>query len=47
MLQIVADSSTLYTIDEAKEKNLFINYLQVTIDGVSYREFEDISSRII
>ena len=44
MLQIVSDSSSLYSKTEALKKNLYITPLQVTVDKVTYQEFEELSS---
>lgn len=44
MIHIVSDSSTLYSIKQAKEKGLHIVPLNITIDDISYRDFEDITS---
>ncbi|MGM9988317.1 MAG: DegV family protein [Bacillaceae bacterium] len=44
MIKIVSDSSTLYSMDEAKKKNVDITPLTVTINNKSYRELEDIQT---
>lgn len=44
MIHIISDSSTLYSIQEAKKKGLSIVPLNITIDDISYRDFEDITS---
>ena len=44
MLQIVTDSSTLYSIREGEEKGIAVCPLHVNIDGKSYRDFEDLTS---
>jgi DegV family protein with EDD domain len=44
MLQIVSDSASLYSKTEALKKNLYINPLQVTINKVTYQEFEELST---
>lgn len=44
MIKIVSDSSTLYSIAEAKSKNIDVTPLSVTIDHVTYREFEEINT---
>ncbi|MBM6830641.1 DegV family protein [Faecalicoccus acidiformans] len=44
MLQIVTDSSTLYSIREGEEKGITVCPLHVNIDGKSYRDFEDLTS---
>ncbi len=42
MIKIVSDSSTLYSIDEAKKNNIDITPLSVTINHVTYKEYEEI-----
>lgn len=44
MIRIVADTSTLYSTAQAKEAGFDVSPLSVTIDGKSYREFDEISS---
>ena len=44
MVQIISDSSTLYSIDQAKEIGLITCPLNVSIKGQVYREYEDIDS---
>lgn len=44
MIHIISDSSTLYSIKEAKEKGLSIVCLNITVDSKTYRDFEDITS---
>lgn len=44
MIQIVSDSSTLYSVDQAKAVGLETCPLSVTVASKSYREFEDLSS---
>ncbi|WP_297236561.1 DegV family protein [uncultured Faecalicoccus sp.] len=44
MLQIVTDSSTLYSIKDGAEKGITVCPLNVNIEGQSYRDFEDITS---
>ncbi|MEG1500941.1 MAG: DegV family protein [Clostridiales bacterium] len=44
MIRIVSDSSTLYSIEEARKNNLDIAPLAVTIDGKTYKELEDIQT---
>lgn len=44
MVYIISDSSTLYSISRGKEKGLHIVPLNITIDSISYRDFEDITS---
>ena len=45
MVQIISDSSTLYSIDEAKEIGLVTCPLNVSIKNQTYREYEDIDSK--
>ena len=46
MLHIVSDSSILYNQKDAKEKlGVFTTPLSVTVNGKSYREFEEIDSK--
>ncbi len=42
MIKIVSDSSTLYSIEEAKKNNIDITPLSVTINHVTYKEYEEI-----
>ncbi len=44
MVQIISDSSTLYSIAEAKEIGLISCPLNVSINGNVYREFEEMDS---
>lgn len=44
MIKIVSDSSTLYSIEEAKKNNIDITPLTVTINNVTYKEIEEIST---
>ena len=44
MIRIVADTSTLYSTAQAKEAGFDVSPLSVTINGKSYREFDEISS---
>lgn len=44
MIQIVSDSSTLYSVSQAKEKGLYSVPLSVSINKNSYREFEELTS---
>lgn len=44
MIKIVSDSSTLYSIEEAKKNNIDITPLTVTINNVTYKEFEEINT---
>lgn len=45
MVQILSDSSTLYSVSEGKDVGLVVVPLSVHINNKSYREFEDISSK--
>ena len=44
MVRIVADTSTLYSTQKAREAGFAVSPLSVTIAGRSYREFDDISA---
>lgn len=44
MIKIVSDSSTLYSIEEAKKNNLDITPLSVTINNATYKEYEEIDT---
>ena len=44
MIRIVADTSTLYSTGQAKEAGFDVSPLSVTINGQSYREFDEISA---
>lgn len=44
MIKIVADSSTLYSMEEAKQKNLEIRPLSVTVNNKSYKELEELTT---
>ena len=44
MVRIVSDTSTLYSSAQAQEAGFAVSPLSVTIDGKTYREFDDISS---
>ena len=44
MIRIVADTSTLYSTAQAKEAGFDVSPLSVTINGRSYREFDEISA---
>ena len=44
MVRIVSDTSTLYSTAQAKEADFAVSPLSVTINGRTYREFDDISS---
>lgn len=45
MIRILADTSTLYSTAEGKEKNIIITPLSVSLDNQTYREFDEISSK--
>lgn len=44
MIHIISDSSTLYSVEQGKEKGIFIVPLNITVEDKSYRDFEDITS---
>lgn len=44
MIRIVSDSSTLYSIEGAKKNNIDIAPLSVTINNVTYKEYEEIDT---
>ena len=44
MIRILSDSSTLYSIEEGKERGVDILPLSVTIDNVTYKENEEITT---
>ena len=44
MIRIVADTSTLYSTLQAKEAGFDVSPLSVTINGQTYREFDEISA---
>ena len=44
MIRIVADTSTLYSTAQAREAGFDVSPLSVTINGQSYREFDEISA---
>lgn len=44
MIRIISDSSTLYSVEEAKQNNLDITPLSVTINNKSYKELVDIQT---
>ncbi len=44
MIRIVSDTSTLYSTAQAKEAGFRVAPLSVTINGKSYKEFDEISS---
>ena len=44
MVRIVADTSTMYSTQQAREAGFAVSPLSVTIAGKSYREFDEISA---
>ena len=44
MVRIISDTSTLYSTTQAREAGFAVSPLSVTINGKSYREFDEISS---
>lgn len=44
MVKIVSDSSTLYSIKEGRDNNIDIAPLTVTINGATYKEYEEINT---
>ena len=44
MIRLISDSSTLYSIEEGKALPCDITPLCVTINGKTYREFEEINA---
>ena len=44
MIKIVSDSSTLYSKEEAKKNNLDVRSLSVTIDNISFKELEELTT---
>ena len=45
MVRIIADSACLYSKSEGLERGINITSLQVTIDGKTYSEYEDITAK--
>ena len=45
MVRIVSDTSTLYSTAQAREAGFAVSPLSVTINGQTYREFDEISSQ--
>ena len=43
MVRIVADTSTLYSSEQAKQAGFSVSPLSVTITGESYQEFDEIT----
>ena len=44
MVRIISDTSTLYSTTQAKDAGFAVSPLSVTINGKTYREFDEISS---
>jgi len=44
MVRILSDTSTLYSTSQAKKAGFAVSPLSVTINGETYREFDEISS---
>ena len=44
MIKVVSDSSTLYSINEAKQNHLEVRPLSITINNKSYKELEEITT---
>ena len=44
MLRIITDSSTLYTVEEGKKLQIDVVPLSVTINGQTYREYEELDA---
>ena len=44
MIRILADTSTLYSTSQAREAGFSVSPLSVTINGNTYREFDEISA---
>ena len=44
MIRIIVDSSTMFTKKEGKDMGIYVTPLQVTIDGKTYLEFEEINA---
>ena len=42
MVRIVSDTSTLYSTSQAREAGFAVSPLSVTINGETYREFDEI-----
>lgn len=45
MIRILSDTSTLYSIEEGKKKNVYISPLSVTINNKTYVEYEEIKDK--
>ena len=44
MIRILSDTSTLYSTSQAREAGFSVSPLSVTINGNTYREFDEISA---
>lgn len=44
MVKIVSDSSTLYSVEGAKKNNIDVAPLTVTINNITYKEYEEINT---
>ena len=44
MIRIITDTSTMWTVDEGKKLNIDVVPLSVTINGETYREYEEINA---
>lgn len=44
MIRIISDSSTFYSVKEGKENNVDISPLSVTINKITYKEYEEIDT---
>lgn len=45
MIRIISDSSSLYSVEEGQANGVIIAPLSVTINGQTYREYEDIKTK--
>ena len=45
MIRIIVDSSTMLTVEEGRKMNIDVVPLSVTIDGKTYREYEEITAQ--
>lgn len=46
MIRIITDTSTMWTVEEGKKLNIDVVPLSVTINGETYREYEEINADI-
>lgn len=44
MIRIITDSSTFYNVDEGKENGVEVVLLSVSINDITYREYQDINA---